>query len=169
MPTNLVWVDYVIVGILALSMLAGLLRGLLKEAISLGAWIAAFFVAFMFVEDGAAYLTRYIGIPAVRIILAFGVLLLCTLIVGGLINLIVAQLLERTGLTVTDRLLGLIFGLIKGGAIVTVLVLLAGLTPLPQNAWWKQSVLLPHFQPAAVWLRARLPTAIAENFKFPES
>jgi membrane protein required for colicin V production len=169
MPTNLVWVDYLIVGILALSMLAGLLRGFLKEAISLGAWIAAFFVAFMFVEDGATYLTKYIGIPAVRIVLAFGILFLCTLILGGLINLIVAQLLERTGLTGTDRLLGLIFGLVKGGAIVTVLVLLAGLTPLPQNPWWKQSILLPRFQPAAVWLRARLPPTIAENFKFPES
>lgn len=169
MPTNLVWMDYVIVAILALSVLAGLLRGLLKEAISLGAWIAAFFMAFTFVEDGAAYLTKYVGIPQVRIVLAFGVLFLCTLIIGGLINLIVAQLIEKTGLTGTDRLLGLVFGLVKGGVIVTVLVLLAGLTPLPQNAWWKQSVLLPHFQQVAVWLRGRLPPTVAENFKFPES
>ncbi len=169
MPTNLVWVDYVIVGIVALSILAGLLRGFLKEAISLVAWIAAFFVAFMFVEDGATYLIKYIGIPAIRIVLAFGILFLCTLLVGGLINLIVAQLIEKTGLTGTDRLLGLVFGLIKGGAIVTVLVLLAGLTPLPQNPWWKQSVLLPRFEQAAVWLRGRLPPTIAENFKFPES
>jgi membrane protein required for colicin V production len=65
--------------------------------------------------------------------------------------------------------LGPIFGLLKGGAIVTVLVLLAGLTPLPQNAWWKQSVLLPRFQQAAVWLQGRLPPTIVENFKFPES
>jgi len=169
MPTNLVWVDYVIVGIVALSIVAGLLRGFLKEVISLVAWIAAFFVAFMFVEDGATYLTKYVGIPQVRIVLAFGILFLCTLLVGGLINLIVAQLIEKTGLTGTDRLLGLVFGLVKGGAIVTVLVLLAGLTPLPQNPWWKQSVLLPRFQQAAVWLRGRLPPAIAENFKFPES
>ena len=169
MPTNLVWVDYAIVGIVALSVLAGLLRGLLKEAISLGAWIAAFFMAFTFVEDGATYLTKYVGIPQVRIVLAFGILFLCTLFIGGLINLIVAQLIEKTGLTGTDRLLGLVFGLIKGGAIVTVLVLLAGLTPLPQNAWWKQSVLLPRFQQAAVWLRDRLPPAVTEHFKFPES
>ncbi len=168
MSTNLVWVEYFIVGVITLSVLTGLWRGFLKEAISLVAWIAAFFVAFLFVEDGAAYLTKYIGIPAVRIVLAFGVLFLSTLMLGGLVNLIVAQLMQHTGLSGTDRLLGLIFGLLRGGAIITILVLLAGLNqPLTQNPWWKQSLLLPYFQQAAVWLREYLPPAVAEHFKFP--
>jgi membrane protein required for colicin V production len=168
MSTNLVWVDYFIVGVITLSVLIGLWRGFLKEAISLVAWVAAFFVAFLFVEEGAAYLSRYIGIPPVRIVLAFGALFLGTLMLGGLVNLIVAQLMERTGLSGTDRLLGLVFGLLRGVALITILVLLAGLNlPLTENPWWKQSLLLPYFQQMAVWLREYLPPAVAEHFKFP--
>ena len=167
MSNNLTWLDYCIIGVITLSVLLGLWRGFLKEAISLVAWATAFIIAFLFVEDGASYLTKYIGWPSVRITLAFGVLFLGTLILGGLVNLIVAQLVQHTGLSGTDRLLGLVFGLLRGGAVVTMLVLLASLTPLPQDHWWKQSLLLPHFQQAAVWLRAYLPPAIAEHFKFP--
>ncbi len=161
------WIDYFILGIIALSGLMGLLRGLLKEAISLATWIAAFIVATLFVQDGAAYLGKYIGIPSVNIILAFGILYLGTLLIGGLINLVVAQLVQRTGLSGPDRLLGLVFGLLRGLVFVTVLVLMAGFTPMPQDLWWKQSPLLPRFQQGAVWLRERLPPDIAQHIKFP--
>lgn len=167
MSGNLIWVDYFILGVIALSVLLGLWRGFLREAISLGAWICAFIMAFLFVDEGAAYLDRYIGIPPVSITLAFGGLFLCMLMLGGLVNLIVAQLVEPTGLSGTDRLLGVLFGLLRGGAFVAVLVLLAGLTPLPQDVWWKQSPLLPHFQQAALWLRGFLPPELAGYFKFP--
>lgn len=167
MSNNLTWLDYCVIGVITLSVLLGLWRGFLKEAISLIAWVTAFIVAFLFVEEGASYLTRYIGVPSVRIVLAFGILFLGTLILGGLVNLVVAQLVQHTGLSGTDRLLGLVFGLLRGGAVVTILVLLASLTPLPQDHWWKQSLLLPPFQQAAVQLRAYLPPAIAEHFKFP--
>ena len=167
MPGNLSWVDYVILGAIALSVLLGLWRGFLKEAISLAAWVCAFIIAFTFVDDGAAFLAPYIGVPSVCIIVAFGGLFLCTLILGGLVNLTVAQLVQHTGLSSTDRMLGVIFGLLRGGALVTILVLLAGLTPLPQDPGWKQSPLLPHFQQAALWLRGFLPDELARNVKFP--
>jgi membrane protein required for colicin V production len=167
MPHNLIWADYFILGVLGLSSLIGLLRGFLKEAISLLTWISAFVIAFLFVEQGATYLAHYIGVPSVRIILAFSVLFICTLVLGGLINLIVALLVQRTGLSGTDRMLGIAFGLLRGVAIVATLVLLTGLTPLPQDPWWTQSPLLPHFQQAALWLRDFMPPNIAENFKFP--
>lgn len=166
MLEHLMWVDYFILAVIALSMLISLRRGFLKEAISLASWIFAFIVAFLFVEQGAAYLTQYIGVPSVRIILAFGVLFLATLFLGGLVNLIVAQLVERTGLTGTDRMLGIIFGLARGVAVITVLVLMAGLTPLPQDPWWAQSPLLPHFQNAAIWMRDFLPPELAEHIQF---
>lgn len=167
MPNDILWVDYFIIGVIALSVLISLWRGFLREAISLAAWVLAFVVAFLFVDDGAAYLTQYVGVPSVRIILAFGGLFLTTLFLGGLVNILVAQLVLQTGLTGTDRLLGIIFGLVRGGAIITILVLLASLTPLPKDPWWQQSLLLPHFQQAALWLRNFLPPTIAENFRFP--
>jgi len=61
-------------------------------------------------------------------------------------------------LTVGDRLLGLVFGFIRGAVLVCVLVILAGLTPLPQDTWWKQSRLLPPFQSLALWLKDRMPS-----------
>ena len=167
MQDHIVWVDYFIIAVITLSMLISLWRGFLKEAISLASWVIALIIAFTFVESGAAYLTEYIGIPSVRIILAFGVLFLITLLLGGLVNLLVAQLVEHTGLTGTDRMLGIVFGLLRGAALITVLVLLAGLTPLPKDPWWSQSLFLPHFQKAALWLRNFLPPVLAENFQFP--
>lgn len=159
--------DYFILGVIALSVLIGLWRGFLREAISLAAWIVAFIVAFLFVDEVAVHLDHFIGIPPVSIILAFGGLFLCMLIVGGLVNLIVAQLVQQTKLSGTDRMLGVLFGLLRGAAFIAVLVLLAGLTPLPQDPWWKQSPLLPHFQQAALWLKDFLPPELADYFKFP--
>lgn len=166
MLNNFTGVDYFIVAVIALSLLISLWRGFLKEAISLAAWIAAFIVAFLFVEDGVAYLTQYIGVPSVRIIVAFGGLFLATLFMGGLVNLIVAQLVQRAPLSATDRMLGVFFGLLRGVAIVSILVLLAGLTPLPQDPWWDQSSLLPYFQRTALWLRGFLPPELAEHIQF---
>jgi membrane protein required for colicin V production len=166
MLNSLTWVDYAIVGIIALSMLISVLRGFLKEVISLAAWIAAFVVAFLYVDVAAAHVNYYLDIPSISIILAFGGLFLTTLFLGGLVNLTVAQLMRRTGLSGTDRLLGVIFGLLRGAAVVAVLVLLAGLTPLPQDPWWSGSPLLPHFEQAALWLRGFLPPDIAAYFKY---
>ncbi|MEE4378629.1 MAG: CvpA family protein [Candidatus Competibacteraceae bacterium] len=166
MLNSLAWVDYAIVGIITLSMLISVLRGFLKEVISLASWIAAFVIAFLYVDVAAAHVNYYLDIPSISIILAFGGLFLITLFLGGLVNLTVAQLMKRTGLSGTDRLLGVIFGLLRGGAVVSVLVLLAGLTPLPQDLWWSESPLLPHFEQAALWLRGFLPPDIAAYFKY---
>ena len=168
MLQNLIWVDYIILGVIGLSVMIGLGRGLLKEAISLTAWIVAFFIAFFFAENGATYLEQYIDVPSARTVLAFGGLFLITLIIGGLVNVIVGHLVEYTGLAGTDRLLGAVFGLLRGAGLIAMLVLLASLTPLPHDPWWQQSQLLPYFQPFALWLRDMLPQHLIDSFKLPE-
>ncbi len=161
------WVDYLIVILIALSMLIGLWRGLLREVISLATWIAAFAIAFLFAEDGAVHLASHIATPSLRIAAAFGGLFLATLLIGGLIGLVASYLVDYTGLTGTDRLLGAVFGLARGAAIIVVLVLAAGLTPLPKDPWWQQSLLLDRFQEGALWLRDFLPPELAQNVQFP--
>ena len=168
MLNHLTWVDYVIAAVIGLSILIGLGRGLLKEAISLAAWIAAFFVAFLFAEEGAVFVNQYIEVPPVSVIVAFTSLFLMTLIVGGFVNLTVSQLVDYTGLGGTDRLLGAVFGLLRGGAVIAALVLLVGLTPLAGESWWHDSLLLPYFQPLAEWLRSMLPLYLLESLKFPQ-
>ena len=162
------WVDYLIVVIIALSMLIGFWRGLLREVISLATWIAAFAIAFLFAEQTATRLIPYLDVPSLRTAAAFGGLFLATLLVGGLIGILASYLVHYTGLTGTDRVLGMSFGLVRGVAIIAVLVLAAGLTPLPKDPWWQQALLLHHFQDTALWLRDFLPPNLAQNFRYPE-
>ncbi len=166
MLQNLTWVDYIILGVIGLSVLIGLGRGLLKEAISLTAWVVAFLVAIFFAADVAEYLKQYIDLAPARAVLAFGGLFLITLIIGGLVNVIVGHLVEYTGLAGTDRLLGAVFGLLRGAGLIAMLVLLVDLTHLNQETWWTQSQLLPPFQILANRLKDMLPTALIDNFKF---
>lgn len=161
------WADYFIVILIAVSTLIGLWRGLLREVISLATWAAAIAIAFLFSEDGATHLTPYIDLPSIRVAVAFGGLFLATLLIGGLIGILASQLVHYTGLTGTDRVLGMAFGLARGGVIIAVLVLAAGLTPLPKDPWWQQALLLRHFQEAAIWLRDFMPPDIAQHFHFP--
>ena len=80
--------------------------------------------------------------------------------------MILRQLVTSTGLTGSDRFLGLIFGIARGALVVAILVLLAGLTPFPEDPWWNESSLLEWFQPLALWLREYIPSAIAGNLNY---
>ncbi len=166
MTSGLIWVDYVILAIVGLSVLISLWRGFLSEVVSLITWAAAFVLAFLFMGTVAALFEPYVDLPSVRIVLAFGSIFVVTLFVGGLVNIIVSLALRKTGLSVTDRLLGMFFGIARGIALVAILVLLAGLTPLPQDPWWKASQFIPRFEGLAAWMKEQLPPEYAERFQF---
>ena len=162
----MIWVDYILLAIIAISALLSLWRGFVKEALSLASWIVALWVALLFFHDLADWLARWIETPSIRDAVGFGLLFVVTVLIGGLVGYLAGQLVAKTGLTATDRALGMIFGVARGVIIVAVLVLLAGLTNLPQDPWWQESLLLKHFQDMALWLRSLLPADIAENIKF---
>ncbi len=164
---ELTLIDYAILAILVLSILIGLWRGFLREFISLATWAAAFVIGFRFAEDMSVYLAPYVGSPGVRAVLAFGGLFLATLALGGLINILVTQLVRGTGLGGTDRLVGFVFGGVRGAALIGALILAATLTPLPQSGWWQHSKMIPYFEPLALWMREQLPRRFAEPFVFP--
>ena len=161
----MIWVDYIIIGIIALSSVISLIRGFVREALSLAVWILAFFVAWTFFRDLAPHLVWF-SLPSVRLGLALAILFLVTLMVGGLVNYLIGQLVEKTGLTGTDRLIGMLFGAARGVLLVTLLILLAGLTPFPEDPWWKSSQLISYFQELAVWLKTLLPEDLGEKFRF---
>lgn len=158
------WVDYAIIGIIVLSGLIGLMRGLVREALSLVAWVAAIWVALKFAHPLAAALEAQIAMPSARLMAAFALLFVATLIVAALVNYLIAQLVDKTGMSGTDHLLGVLFGVARGVVVVAILVLLAGATPLPKDPWWQQSVLIEDFQNVAVWLRNYLPSDLAQHF-----
>ena len=162
----MVWVDYAIIIVIALSALISVLRGFVKEALSLAAWVLAFWVAFTFHQNLATILADYIDTPSLRLISAFALLFVVTLIIAALVNNLVGQLVKKTGLTGTDRMLGVVFGIARGTIIVAILVLMAGLTQLPADPWWNDSVFIVHFQNMAIWLKSFLPDDIAANFQY---
>lgn len=160
------WFDYAIITLVVISSLVSLWRGFVREALSLAIWILAFWVSWSFFRELASHLVPWIDTPSIRLGVSFGLLMLASLVVGGLVNFLIIRLIERTGLSGTDRFIGMIFGLARGVLVVAVLTLLAGLTPITQDPWWRDAQLVPYFEEMALWLRDWLPEDVARRFQF---
>ncbi|WP_120996369.1 CvpA family protein [Stutzerimonas urumqiensis] len=148
---ELSWVDWTIVGIVAVSSLISLKRGFVKEALSLVTWVVAGVVAWMFGGALSHYLAPYISTPSIQVIAACAILFVVTLLVGALVNFLIGELIRVTGLSGTDRFLGMVFGAARGGLLVVVLVGLLSLAPVQSDPWWRESALIPHFLMVADW------------------
>lgn len=158
------WADYSIIAVVGLSVGISFIRGFVREALSLIIWVAAFWIAFTFYDTLALLLTHLIHTDTLRTVISFLTLLISTLILGALINYLIGQLVDKTGLSGTDRLLGVLFGCARGVLLVTVFLLLTRLTPMPQEAaWWKDSVLIPYFHPIEIWLHGLLPESVTQH------
>jgi membrane protein required for colicin V production len=145
------WIDYAILVVILLSAVISLIRGFVKEAISLAIWFSAFFIASQFYADLAVYLTKLDDLM-IRNGVAIAILFVSTLILGGLVNYLISQLVQFTGLTGTDRALGLVFGALRGILIVSALLFfLDTFTPMSSSTWWETSVLIPEFSLIIEW------------------
>ena len=161
------WTDYLILAVLGLSVLIGLWRGLVSEVLALVIWIAAFWVAWSFGPAVARHFEHVIELPSARIIVGYGLCFVAVLILGALLRFVISRLVESTGLSGTDRLLGMLFGLVRGVLLVTLLVFLIGFTAFTRDPWWQQSVLLPQFQHVAAWLGQQVPPGVRDYIHPP--
>ncbi|WON75683.1 colicin V production protein [Serratia sp. UGAL515B_01] len=147
----MVWIDYVIIALIGFSAVVSLIRGFVREALSLVTWGCAFFVASHFYPYLAAYFTRFED-ELVRNGIAIAILFIATLIVGAIVNYVIGSLVEKTGLSGTDRVLGVCFGALRGVLIVAaILFFLDTFTTLSQSADWRQSQLIPQFSYIIRW------------------
>jgi membrane protein required for colicin V production len=160
------WADYAILAVIAISTGVGALRGFIREVFSLLVWAAAFLVAYRYGGDVAALMEGSVGLPSARTAMGFAGLFIAVLLVGGLINYLLGRLVETTGLSGTDRLLGGAFGAVRGLALVLLVLLLAGLTPLPADPWWQESRTISRLQPLVDWAVSHLPESITEYLDF---
>jgi len=152
----MVWIDYVILGIVGISVLMGAWRGFVKEALSLAAWLLGFWVALAHWRGLAAWLSAYVDSPGAAAVVAFAILLIGVLLVGGVINHFVAKGMEKAGLQAYDRALGALFGVLRGCAVVAIVLLFTGLLHADRSDAWRRSQLVPFFGPLVGWLRGHL-------------
>ncbi|MBT8139821.1 MAG: CvpA family protein [Gammaproteobacteria bacterium] len=144
--------DMLILIILGFSGLVSVLRGFVKEALSLLIWFVAFAVAVAFGPRFAQLLAGWFAHETLRLVASFFVLFVGTLIVGGLVNQLIISLVSKAGLGPLDRMLGMVFGVLRGGIIVLVLLMIfPPLLSLDTQAWWQESLLVPKFLMLEDW------------------
>ena len=160
----MIWVDYAILAIVGISGVISLPRGFVKEALSLIGWIAAFLIAIAYSGRVASWLEGYVTVPSVRVAIGFAALFVLVLLACGIVIRMAGALVAKTGMSGTDRTLGIVFGILRGVVIAGLLVLLAGLTPLPRDPWWSESSFLPHFVDFAHEVLAYLPADLQQYF-----
>ena len=158
--------DYVVLTILFASIVVSVLRGLVKEVLSLVAWIAAFIVSSRYGADMAALLPDAVPAGTLRLVAGFAVLFIGTLLIAALVNRAIAHIIEASGMKIADRGLGGLFGFARGALIVVTLVILAGMTGLPREPVWRNALLSPLAESAARTVKPWLPDEWAGRIHF---
>lgn len=160
------WIDIAILVILAVSTLIAIMRGFVKEAISLASWVVAFIVSLNFSPHLAPLLPDFVSAPLFRQGLAWFLLFAGTMFVGGLINFIVNSFIDKAGLSGTNRALGTLFGAIRGVLVICALILLGALMEMPKTNWWQSAKLLPYFETVTLKGLEMMPEDISKKFDF---
>ena len=158
-------VDIGILVILFLPAIMGLLYGLLNVLFSVAAWIMAVVTATKLSGLFSPLLADYLE-PVLRSVVAFAGVFIISLVIFTALGYFIVKLLGRTGLTAADRFLGFFFGIGLGGAIITILVFLAGFTAISKHEWWHEAVLIEPFQRVCVWGQRFLSEDIAEYHRY---
>jgi membrane protein required for colicin V production len=159
--------DYVAIAIIGFSLLFGLWRGVMSELIALVAWGVGIFAAIEFgPQTGNALLAHHVDDLAVRALGGCVIIFAGVLLAMALVRLAVNRMVKALGLSVSDRLLGMLFGLARGVLIMMILVALGGMTAAPQQRWWKEAVLAPPLETAVLIARQWLPDDLAKRIRF---
>lgn len=158
--------DYAVLGIIGFSVLLSMLRGFVREVLKLAGWVAAVLVARLYTTQLAPLLPDSIPNESLRLIAAFTVLFLATLLISSLLAIALSEVFKQVGLGWFDRWLGAIFGLARGLIIVGVLVLLAGMTAAPQDARWRNAMFSAPLEAMVTATLPWLPKALSDRVKF---
>lgn len=149
--------DLGILLLIILSLIVGLIRGFVRELISLATWVLAIGFALLYFRALADELPFAVYNEVARFGIAFAVIFFAILVIGAIINYLLSAAVSSIGLGGLDHFLGAVFGVFRGGLIVVLLIILIGVTSLPEKSWWTESQLVPHFEQGAGWLKEQIP------------
>jgi membrane protein required for colicin V production len=158
--------DYVVLGILGLSVLLSIWRGAVRELLALASWIVAFLAAQAYGGTVATLLPSGLENPSVRLLGGFVIVFLAVLVIMGLMALLVSKLIRAVGLGPVDRALGAVFGLLRGMLVVLILVLVCGLTAAPRQPVWRDAMLSAPLEAAAIAVKSYLPDEFSRRISY---
>lgn len=150
---DLTFLDYLLIAVAFVSTVISLFRGFFKEALSLATWVIALWMAWRFGASLAGGLESWVSEPVLRVWLARGLVFIGVLLAGGLLGRLIDMLMLSTGLTGTDRAIGMVFGFARGVILIGLLVVVLELMGFSDSAWWQESKLIPYAAPVADIIR----------------
>ena len=158
--------DYAILVIIGLSIILSVMRGIVAEVLSIVSWVAAFYVAKTYTSEMLPMMPLDIPTESLRVLAAFLVLFLATLLVATLLAIALSAILKKFGLGWLNRLLGALFGIVRGLLIVCIIVFLAGLTDIPKDARWRNAMFSAPIEAMVINMLPWLPESIAKHVKY---
>jgi membrane protein required for colicin V production len=158
--------DFVVLIIFAVSISISVVRGIVRESLSLAGWVIAYMIAKAFAKDFVSMLPLSITGDSLRVLISFSALFLSVLLVMSLITILASALVKTVGLGSVDRLFGAFFGLARGLLAVLLLVLLAGLTTLPQEPFWQKALLSKPLEAGVIMTMPWLPQDLSKRINY---
>jgi membrane protein required for colicin V production len=154
-------VDYVLAGAVLLSMVFGAVRGFLRESVALLGWLVGLWLAWRYSGHVEPYVGGLIAGTLLQVWVARMIVLLAVVMAGWLLGSLLSYLVQRSGLTLgVDRLLGGVFGIVRGAVIVGFAVMLGQAAEMQGESWWRESKLLPVGEEMAGVLRGYVETGL---------
>lgn len=158
--------DIAVLSVIGVSVALGLWRGVVGELLAIGAWVIGFLIARAAAADLAPLLAGWIKEPPLQLVVTYILILVATLIVVAIARRLIAMLVGAAGLGFTDHMLGAVFGVMRGGLVVLIAVMLAGMTALPAAEWWRAATLAPPLETAVIAVKPWLPQDVSRRIRY---
>jgi membrane protein required for colicin V production len=153
--------DYVIIAVLAISLVFGIIRGFMREAIALLGWLGGIWLAWRYADLVTPFFGGLLSEEPQRTWVARAIIVLVVVLFAWIVAGILSYFVHQSGLSLMlDRLLGAIFGVLRGAVLISLMVMLSQLVQLEQVAWWKQSQLIPHAVTVSQWISGFAESAL---------
>lgn len=156
--------DFALIGIMSISVLIGLWRGVVYEVFSLLGWPLAFVLSKYCAPRLAAMLP--VNTEATRTALAYALVFIAALLVWAMLVWLLSRLIKAVGLGFVDGLLGALFGVLRGVLVVLALVWMAGMTHLPEQGFWRDAKFSSVAEEMALLTKLWLPDNIAQRIRY---